>query len=217
MNQQTNLDDQTNIYDHYEGEYQAQKNAGILISIVNGFIRDSILDIGAADGSLLKALQKKGYHNVKGIDIVPKSAIIEKGNITNIPFADNSFQTVFCTEVIEHLDSSQIETGLKEIQRVLKNDGQLIFTVPYKENRNVNAVVCPKCLHKFHRYGHLQFFDDKSILDILTEYDIVFLKVYALGAMSVLPLGRYFNWLFKRLDYESIPKTLIIVAKVRKQ
>lgn len=215
MSQHTNLDEQTIIYTHYTQEYQAQKNAGLLIRIVKRFIHGPILDIGAADGSLIKTLQKKGFANVKGIDIVPKSSIIETGDITNIPYPDSSFQTIFCTEVIEHLDSAQIEKGLKEIQRVLKKDGCLIFTVPNREKRTTNAVVCPKCSHEFHRYGHVQYFDEESVKSILTDYEILFQKIYALGAMSVLPLGRYFNWLFKRLNYESVPKTLVIIVRAK--
>lgn len=46
-----------------------------------------------------------------------------------IPFPDNYFDAVFCTEVIEHVFN--IEEVLIEIKRVLKNNGTAIFTFPF--------------------------------------------------------------------------------------
>jgi len=54
----------------------------------------------------------------------------------------------------------------------------------------------------------------KNIL-LKARYDVISIKVYALDAMAKLPFGRYFNWLFKRLDYQSIGKTMMVVAQKR--
>jgi len=49
-------------------------------------------------------------------------------DITNIPVADNSFDVVICTEVLEHLPRP-IE-ALKELSRVLDHGGRLLLTAP---------------------------------------------------------------------------------------
>jgi len=48
-----------------------------------------------------------------------------------------------------------------------------------------NSVACPECGHEFHRFGHLQSFDEKRITELLRNhgFKISFLKIYAMGAM----------------------------------
>lgn len=46
-----------------------------------------------------------------------------------IPFEDNSFDSLLCTEVLEHVFN--IEELLKEFNRVLKKDGVALITTPF--------------------------------------------------------------------------------------
>lgn len=46
-----------------------------------------------------------------------------------IPFEDEYFDSIFCTEVVEHVFN--IDEVLLEINRVLKNNGSAIFTFPF--------------------------------------------------------------------------------------
>jgi ubiquinone/menaquinone biosynthesis C-methylase UbiE len=47
-----------------------------------------------------------------------------------LPFADNSFDSISCVEVVEHLDLSLTKALLAEFFRVLKPQGKLIVTTP---------------------------------------------------------------------------------------
>lgn len=49
----------------------------------------------------------------------------------NIPFPDNYFDVIFSNQVIEHLED--IDSGLDEMSRVLKDDGVMISLFPSKE------------------------------------------------------------------------------------
>jgi len=202
---------------NYKHQYQGDKVSLLLFSLIKRHtkLKSKILDVGAGTGALVKLLRDKGYKNANGIDLYPKVNFIKEGKITSLNFSDAYYNTVFCTEVLEHLTTNQIEKGLREIRRVLKTEGNFIVTVPYNENLEKNSFVCPKCGHRFHRVGHLQSFNKKRIGSLLKNhgFKIIFMKVYALGAMAKLPLGRYLNFLFKRLEYDSISKTLVIVAK----
>ena len=50
------------------------------------------------------------------------------GRAQDIPFKDESFDSVLCTEVLEHLP--EVEAGIKQIKRVLKKRGVSICNCP---------------------------------------------------------------------------------------
>lgn len=92
------------------------------------------LDIGCGDGQFASILFKDQIDF--GLDISEREIDLckEKGKYkfllladsTKMPFKDNCFSTIISNSVFEHVDN--IEKLLKEIQRVLKKDGTLIFT-----------------------------------------------------------------------------------------
>ncbi|MGD9331177.1 MAG: methyltransferase domain-containing protein [Desulfobacterales bacterium] len=53
-----------------------------------------------------------------------------RGNIQNLPFADNTFDFVLTTEVFEHLPDP--ETALSELNRVARPGAHLIVSVPFE-------------------------------------------------------------------------------------
>ncbi len=54
---------------------------------------------------------------------------IEQGDAQALTFSENSFDSVVCLEVIEHL--TNYRKALDEIRRVLRPDGRLIASIPY--------------------------------------------------------------------------------------
>ncbi len=55
-------------------------------------------------------------------------AFILQGDGTNMPFSDNTFDWLVCSEVLEHVPNR--EDMISEFSRVLKPDGTLILTTP---------------------------------------------------------------------------------------
>ena len=98
---------------------------------------DSILDVGCGEGFTLNRLKEKGIgKNLEGVEY-SKAAIelghktypditIMQGNIYQLPYKDNAFDLVLCTEVLEHLDDPK--KGLKELVRV--SNKFLVISVP---------------------------------------------------------------------------------------
>jgi ubiquinone/menaquinone biosynthesis C-methylase UbiE len=129
-----------------------------------------VLNIGVGSGFLEQHLVSKGWR-VRSLD--PTESAIQKlrqmgieadmGFIEALPYEDDTFDVVFCSEILEHLSAGQIKTGLKESFRVLKPGGYLIGTVPFQENLQDNEVVCPNCGKIFHRWGHQQNFDETKL------------------------------------------------------
>lgn len=52
----------------------------------------------------------------------------------HIPFADESFDSVFCSEVFEHVFN--LDEVIEEIKRVLKKNGNILITVPFCWNEH---------------------------------------------------------------------------------
>ncbi|TGY88284.1 SAM-dependent methyltransferase [Marinicauda algicola] len=57
-----------------------------------------------------------------------RSAVFTVGDAGRLPFADDSFDRVICSEVLEHLPD--VEAALAEIDRVLKPGGRFALSVP---------------------------------------------------------------------------------------
>lgn len=93
-----------------------------------------ILDAGCAKGRFSKALVKMGA-KITGIDLAEEFISIAKENvpssefqvasITDIPFEDNTFDGVFCLEVLEHIPDT--EKAISEMIRVLRPGGKIII------------------------------------------------------------------------------------------
>ncbi len=113
-------------------------------AIATEFITEKkILDIACGEGYGTLLLSLKAKH-ITGADIneeTIKKAVIKykrdnlnfiHSEIINLPFPEQSFDTITCFETIEHTINHQ--EVIKELKRVLKNDGVLIISTPDKKN-----------------------------------------------------------------------------------
>lgn len=98
-----------------------------------------VLEIGATPGQFTEMLVNAGY-KVSAVDLFPEQRAalwqrlgvdIQFCNIDEqpLPYADNSFDAIVFSEVIEHLSGSPLP-ALKEMARVLQPGGRLIITTP---------------------------------------------------------------------------------------
>ena len=100
-----------------------------------------VLDIGCGRGFYLWGMSQFNFleeihgidKNNKYLEIAQKSNLdrrvrIKKGNIYKLPYKENYFDYVICSEVLEHLEEDK--KALREVKRVLKRKGTLILTVP---------------------------------------------------------------------------------------
>ena len=97
----------------------------------------TVMDVGCGEGfTLIKLKQAKIGRTFEGIDhsddalklgkkLSPKLNI-KKGDIYHLPYKDNAFDILVCTEVLEHLKKPH--EALSEIKRVAKK--YIILSVP---------------------------------------------------------------------------------------
>ncbi|MBT9150322.1 MAG: putative S-adenosylmethionine-dependent methyltransferase [candidate division WS2 bacterium] len=104
-----------------------------------------LLDIGCAEGALLKWAERCGY-DTYGIDL-SQFAInrlsrrtlsrtkLFVANASSLPFVNNYFDIITCFDVLEHLETPQ--TALTEAHRCLKKGGMFIMSVPNINSRGL--------------------------------------------------------------------------------
>jgi cyclopropane fatty-acyl-phospholipid synthase-like methyltransferase len=78
-------------------------------------------------------------------------------------FQANCYDLIVTTEVVEHLKDDELEAMLSEVRRVLKPDGYIFLTTPFKEDLEVEKTMCPECGCTFHRWQHMRSWDLESL------------------------------------------------------
>lgn len=141
-----------------------------------------VLDLGCGEGRHCHGLHMLGGIQVVGLDpdlpsltkardglsMLPSRGDEEaltafmSGSAYSLPFADNTFDGVICSEVLEHLH--EYNDALAEIRRVLKPDGIFAATVPHAWPEKI----CWKLAPAPDGYplvpgGHLRIFDDQKL------------------------------------------------------
>lgn len=105
-------------------------------------VKGTVLDVSCGMGSFTRFLKARlPFVEVSGFDFsdfaIEKAKEIDSridykvGDVYDMPYKDNSFQTLTAGEILEHLEHPN--KFLKECKRVLKKNGRIIITTPIFE------------------------------------------------------------------------------------
>lgn len=111
--------------------------AGVIKEIVKKADTDKIRILNLSSQGKIHEIYShlKGYTCGEYFDGVPSGSFKDDVmciDLQNMPFDDESFDLIVTEDVLEHV--WDINKALKEINRVLKNGGNHVFTVPIHEN-----------------------------------------------------------------------------------
>ena len=149
---------------------------------------DTVLDIGCGEGRHSIGLYVDREVNAIGIDLsmedmkTAKSRIKDfsitdnnksfcafgAGDIKSLPFEDNIYDAVICSEVLEHLES--LDDAVSEIVRVLKPGGVLAVSVP----RFIPELICWKLSSEYSKTpgGHVRIFRHKNLKQLILKESV---------------------------------------------
>jgi len=150
--------------------------------------QDRLLDLGCGEGRHSISAYISENVQVVGLDLSIEDMTTARtrledftgeGNINftcgsglQLPFADNSFDKVICSEVLEHIpDYQQV---LNEIDRVLKPDGLFSLSVP----RYFPEWVCWQLSHAYHEVpgGHIRIFRSGELQQAVESHSFTLYK-----------------------------------------
>ncbi len=103
---------------------------------------DAVLEVGFGIGLTFWNLSRL-YRRIHGLDLEVNVAEVARlhaeqgiaanltnGNVLNMPYDDGSFDTVLLISILEHLKPQEQDQAFRELRRVLKPGGQVVYGVP---------------------------------------------------------------------------------------
>ena len=135
---------------------------------------NTIIDIGCGNGLITNVLGKK--YDVTAVDRSEKAlSFVEtkkiKASSDDIPLDDASFDMVFSSELLEHLEDETFKKTIKELKRLSKK--YIFITVPNDENPDKLSIQCPSCRFVYNSPNHLRSFKPQDFTNLFPEYKMI--------------------------------------------
>lgn len=135
-----NRDDPIRFYKlPFVGNIYRQRIARCLDELSGG---ERILEIGFGSGVTFLNLNEM-YKEIHGLDLTANAELItamfktlgirtflKNGNVLDLPYQDSYFDSVLLISMLEHLKPELLIPAFREIYRVLKKNGQIVYGVP---------------------------------------------------------------------------------------
>jgi hypothetical protein len=152
-----------NLTEYRENPREQERIRNLMEIIPKG--RFSVLEIGARYGYMSKLLATF-FETVTALDLEKPDIFHEyvinvKGDVTCLEFQDNSYDTVICAEVLEHIPSGLLQKACDEISRVAKKN--VLIGVPYNQDIRIGRTTCLKCGGKNPPWGHVNIFNEDTL------------------------------------------------------
>jgi ubiquinone/menaquinone biosynthesis C-methylase UbiE len=193
---------------------------------------DRILEVGSGGGEALKIMKKSrgSYYpldiSLKNLKRISQQADITifpvTGDVFLLPFRDSSFHLIILSEVLEHLENPA--AALRELKRVVKDDKNIIISVPFRER--ITYQLCIHCNKLTPTSTHLHSFDEHKLSRLLFDVDLIPEKKIKIGNKAAMRLYLYvllrktpfILWkFFDRLFNIILPKPSHLIIMARKK
>lgn len=161
----------------------------------------TIIDIGCGDGAITNQLAKK--YDVTGVDrsksalsFVRTKKILSSYEKIDVP--DQSFDMVFSSELLEHLEDKVFYATIKEMGRISKK--YIFLTAPNNETIEKGFIKCPNCGLIFNRAYHLRSLNLQKIKEYFPDYTVI--KSFEFGSGK-----RGYNKFLLNIKHKFVPSS----------
>jgi SAM-dependent methyltransferase len=110
----------------------------------------------AAEPQLSRLFQKVAYIDYLSADLSAANAMVQM-DITDIHYADNIFDVIYCSHVLEHVPNDR--KAMREFRRILKPNGWAILQVPIRADITLEdpTVLTPEARERlFGQFDHVR-------------------------------------------------------------
>ncbi len=136
-----------------------------------------ILDFGAGDGDLVRAMCERGLQAAAYEPSVERTANLQ-AQLASVPGflgvcgpdAQDQFDVVTMTEVIEHVLDEELEECLQRLSALVKPGGLLVITTPNNEDLELNMAFCPVSQLLYHRWQHVRSIQPEVLEGVLEHF-----------------------------------------------
>lgn len=168
-------------------------------------LNGKILDVGYSIGGIHDVFLKEfGPTQVYGVDIETETDTehYKKSTAEKIPFKDNTFDSVFAGELIEHVEKPDI--FVTEVKRILKKSGIFILTTPNKKSA-IN-----RTFHSYETPIHVSLFDYPELKNLLEGKGFEIEKFYCQPYSGENCYGSNNQWsfVFRKIIHHLLPRSL---------
>ncbi len=138
--------------------------------------QQSVIDIGCANGGLLRMLKDSEYENLTGMDLAQRcldnvnsyGIRTQKGSIVSEDLSEDKalkeqFDCIILSHIMEHI--CDLKTALKNIFQWLKPNGYVYIEVP-DASRYVDFYIAP---YHYFDCEHINHFDENSLRNLFGE------------------------------------------------
>lgn len=164
----------------YSGETKLKRKTEKIFETIPSDV-EAIIDIGCGDGTITNQLAKK--YDVTGVDrsktalsFVKTKKILSSSEKIDVP--DKSFDMVFSSELLEHLEDQSFHDTIVEMKRISRR--YIFITVPNSETIEKDLIKCPDCGWIYNRSYHLRSINLEKLMSYFPEYKII--KSFEYGA-----------------------------------
>ena len=158
---------------NYDQNGQIALKADKILSFIPVDVK-TIIDIGCGNGLITNRLSEK--HHVVGVDkCQPALEFVKTKRIMasseQIGVSSCSFDMVFSSELLEHLEDDMLHETVREIKRISKK--YILITVPNDETVETASYQCPYCKYVFNEFYHVRNFNIKIMQELFFEYTLL--------------------------------------------
>ena len=205
---------------YYETRYTYDKGRAKVWKAITEFLQkyinktnDNVLDLGAGYCDFINNITASSKIavdiNPEGAKFCEKNVIFYNSSIDKMTSIKNgSIDVLFASNLLEHLDDSELKSAIQEFDRILKSGSRIILMQPN------------------YRYAYKEYFDDYTHKKIFTHISLrdffeangyeaikVMPKFLPFSLKSKLPKSYLLTKLYLHSFYKPMGKQMLIVLK----